>query len=53
MCKPRILSAERAARVRAQYYLGRINRPSRIAEREGISVSTVLAYAKREHKERA
>jgi DNA-binding CsgD family transcriptional regulator len=48
--KPRALTDERAKRVRREYYLGRINRPSRIAEREGISVSTVLAYAKRQHK---
>jgi DNA-binding CsgD family transcriptional regulator len=51
--KPRSLTEEQAARVRREYYLGRINKPSRIAEREGISVSTVLAYAKREHKELA
>lgn len=48
--KPRILTDELAAKVRKEYYIGRVYRPSRIAERHEISVSTVLAYAKRKHK---
>jgi transposase-like protein len=50
MCKPRILSDERAARVRREYWLGKVHSVKRIAERHGIDTSTVLVYARRQHK---
>lgn len=51
--KPRILSPERAAQLCREYYLGKEHTVKRIAARNGIHPHTVVAYAKRQHKEPA
>lgn len=48
--KPRALSDLEADQIRREYFIGRVHQVKRIAERWGVTPATVLAYAKRQHR---
>ena len=52
MSRPKALTPEQAEEVRRRYDDGKRNRPVALAREFGISVHTVVSYARRRHKER-